>query len=112
MIIDVVEPPKPKDVIPVMSLDLEQALSAIRKGAEERLEVLKTQKKMIEQGETLGETIPQLIGHIEKMEPGDDDESVGGAVDEEMDVGGKQMADTEAAKEKEVGGRQMADKEA
>ena len=84
-------------------------------GAEERLEVLKIQKKMLKQGGTLGETVPKLIGHIEKLEPGDDKiepENKGDVVDEEEDVGGRQTADKGAATGKEVGGRQTANSDA
>ena len=49
-----------------MSVDLEKALSAIQRGAEEQLEVLKSQKKQIEQGESSQES--KVIGHIDKFE--------------------------------------------
>ena len=96
LIIDVVEPPKPKGGHPVMSADLERALSTIQKGAEERLEILKSQKQRVEQGETSGGTVLKLIRHIEKLEPGDeqgDEEDTSGAVGEKKDVGGRQTAD-------------------
>ena len=51
-----------------MSPALEQALSEIEKGAEERLEVLLSRKKQVEEGETSTETVPKLIGHVEKVE--------------------------------------------
>ena len=45
LIVDVVDPPKLKGQHPVMSPALEKALSEIQKGAEERLEVLRSKKK-------------------------------------------------------------------
>ena len=68
LIIDIVDPPKLTGWYPAIRPDLEKALSAIQKGAEERLEVLKSKKKQVEQGESSVETVPKLIGHIEKME--------------------------------------------
>ena len=53
---------------PVISPNLEKTLSAIQESAEEMLEVLKSKKKQVEQGEPSVKTVPKLIGHIEKME--------------------------------------------
>ena len=94
---------------PVMSPALQQALSAIQKGAVERLEVLKTKKSQLERGESSSDMVPKLIGHIEKMELGDNgrDEPVGGAGEENI-AGGSQTAGK--GTEEQVGGRQMADK--
>ena len=63
----------------MMSAALEQALSAIQKGAEERLEVLKTMKNLLKGGKSSKGTALKLIGHIEKLEREDDggDEPVG-----------------------------------
>ena len=85
LIIGIVDPPKPMGRHPVMSVDLEKALSAIQKGAEEQLEVLKSKKKQIEEGKSSVEMVPKLIGHIEKMEEEEvedeqRDETEGGAV--------------------------------
>ena len=104
-----------------MSPALEQALNKIQKGAEERLKVLKSKKNQIEAGESSGATVPKIIGHIEKVEPTEDnDEPVGDTGAEtvasgsemagketEEQVGGEQMADRETEKE-QTGGRQMA----
>ena len=48
----VVDPPRRRGKHPVMSPTLEKALSKIEKGAEERLEVLRSKKKQVEEGET------------------------------------------------------------
>ena len=95
LIVDIVDPPKQMVWHPVISPDLEKALSVIQKGAEERLEVLKSKKKQAEEGESSVETVPKLIGHIEKME--------------EEEIEGEQEGDMAVAVE-EVGGRQMADR--
>ena len=50
-----------------MSPALEKALSEIEKGAEERLEVLCSRKKRVEEGETSTEMVPKLIGHVERL---------------------------------------------
>ena len=79
MLINVVAPPQPRGKHPVMNAAFKQALSAIQKGAEERLEVLKTMKNLLEGGKSSKGTALKLIGHIEKLEPEDDggDEPVG-----------------------------------
>ena len=113
MITDIVDPPKTQGKHPVMSADLERVLTAIQKGGEERLEVLRIHKKKIEQGQSSGGMVPKLIGHIEKMEPQGKQEKLedeGGAVEEE-NVGDNQMASMETAGTKEVRGRQTADRE-
>ena len=51
-----------------MSAALEQVFSEIEKGAEEHLEALWSKKECMQQGEASTETVPQLIGHIEKVE--------------------------------------------
>ena len=105
LIIDVVDPPKLTDRHPVMSLNLEKALSTIQKSAEERLEVLKSKKKQVEQGESSVETVPKLIGHIEKIEAEeieDEQEGDGGAAVAEEDIGGRQMAERGEAPNEEV----------
>ena len=62
MLINVVASPQPRGKHPVMSTALEQALSAIQKGAEERLEVLKTTKNLLEGGKSSKGTALKLIG--------------------------------------------------
>ena len=107
--INILDPPKLKGRHLVMSTDLERALIVIQKGAEERLEVLKTKKSQLEKGEPSGDTVPKLIGHIEKMEPGDNDgdgDEPEGGTGEENIAGGGQTASKET--EDQVGGRQMA----
>ena len=66
--IDVVDPPQTRSRYPVMSPALEQASSEIEKGAEERLEVLRSKKERVEAGEVSMEMVPKLIGHVEKIE--------------------------------------------
>ena len=51
LIVDVVDPPKPRSKHPVMSSALEKALSEIEMGAEEQLEVLWNKKKHYSSGE-------------------------------------------------------------
>ena len=99
LIVDVVDPPQTRSRYPVMSPALEQAFSEIEKGAEERLEVLQSKKEHVEVGEVSAETVPKLIGHVEKVEEEDLDEQM------EQTEGGHPAA------EKEVGGRLMADRE-
>ena len=64
--INIVDPPQPRVVHLVMVPALQQALSVIQKGAEERLEVLKTKKSQLERGKSSGDMVPKLIGHIKK----------------------------------------------
>ena len=86
---------------PVISLDLEKALSAIQKSAEERLEVLKSKKKEIEQGESSVETVPKLIRALKRWRQTKklrmNKKVMVVAVVAEGDVGGRQMADKGAA---------------
>ena len=46
LIVDIVDPPQTRSRYPVMSPALEQAFSKIEKGAEERLEVLRSKKSV------------------------------------------------------------------
>ena len=112
LIVDIVDPPKQMVWHPVISPDLEKALSAIQKGAEERLEVLKSKKKQAEEGESSVETVPKLIGHIEKMEEEEiEGEQEGDTAVAAEEVGGGQTADRgKAAVAEEVSGRQTADR--
>ena len=50
-----------------MSLDLQAALGAIERGAEERLEILRYKKRQLKASETK----PQLVGHVEVDEKGE-----------------------------------------
>ena len=50
-----------------MSLDLQAALGAIKRGAEERLEILRDKKRQLEASEMK----PQLVGHVEVDEEGE-----------------------------------------
>ena len=59
-----------------MSPALEQAFNEIEKGAEEWLEVLRSKQECVEAGEVLAETVPKLIGHVEKVEEEDLDEQM------------------------------------
>ena len=87
-----------------MSPTLEEALSEIEKGAEERFEVLRGRKKQVEEGETLAETVPKLIGHVEKVEQEEFKEQSEG--DRPVEVSGSLMADREAAAAREICGEQ------
>ena len=104
---DVVDPPKPRSKHPVMSPALEKALSEIEKGAEEWLEVLRNKKKQAEEGEASTETVPRLIGHVEKVEQKEfeeqpeDDRPVA-----EKEVSGGLTADREVAAAGETGSEQ------
>ena len=99
LIIYVVDPPQSRSRYQVMSPALEQAFSAIEKGAEERLEVLRSKKEHVEAGEVSAETVPKLIGHMEKVEEE--------CLEEQMEqTGGGHPAAGE-----EVGDRLTADKE-
>ena len=100
LIIDIVDPPQTRSRYLVMSPALEQVFSEIEKGAEERLEVLRSKKERVEAGEVSTEMVPKLIGHMEKVEKED--------VDEE----GEQIEGDDPAVEKEVGGGLMANREA
>ena len=113
LIVDVVDPPQTRSRYPVMSPALEQAFSEIEKGAEEWLEVLRSKKERVEVGEVSAETVPKLIGHVEKVEEEDLDEQVeqteGGHPAAEKEVSGRLMADEEAAVAGEAGGEQMTE---
>ena len=100
LIIDVVDPPWTRGRYLVMSPALEQAFREIEKGAEERLEALRSKKERTETGEVSMETVPKLIGHVEKVEREDVDE-------EEEPIEGD-----DPAVGKEVGGGLTADREA
>ena len=98
LIIDVVDPLQTRSRYPVMSPALEQVFSEIEKGAEERLEVLRNKKECVEAGEVSAETVPKLIGHMEKVEEE--------GLDEQME----QTEGGHAAAEEEVGGRLIANR--
>ena len=63
-----VDPPAQSKGHMVMSLDLQAALGAIQRGAEEWLEILKDRKRQLETGEV--ETKLVLVGHVELDEGG------------------------------------------
>ena len=62
-----VDPPEQSTGHAVMSLDLQAALGAIERGAEERLEILRDKKRQLETSEVK----PQLVGHVEVDEKGE-----------------------------------------
>ena len=97
-----------------MSPALEKAFSEIEKGTEEWLEVLRSKKECVEAGEVSAETVPKLISHVEKVEEEDLDEQMeqteGGHPAAEKEVGGRLMADREAAVAGEAGGKQMTER--
>ena len=113
LIVDTVDPPQTRSRYPVMSPALEQAFSKIEKGAEEQLEVLRSKKECVEAGEVSVETVPKLIGHVEKVEEEDLDEQMeqteGGHPAAEKEVGGGLTAYREAAVAGEAGGEQMTE---
>ena len=112
LIVDVVDPPKQRSKHPVMSPTLEKALSEIEKGAEERLEVLQNKKKQVEEGEASVETVPKLIGHIEKVKEEElEEQTEGDKPAAEKEVGGGLTADKEAAAAEETGGEQTTSKD-
>ena len=107
LIVYVVDPPRRRGKHPVMSPTLEKALSEIEKGAEEWLEVLRSRKKQVEEGETSTETVPKLIGHIEKVEQEEfEEQPEGDRPVAEKEVSGGLMADREVAAAGEIGGEQ------
>ena len=113
LIIDVVDPPQTRGRYPVMSQALEQVFSEIEKGAEERLEALRSKKERVEAGEFSVETVPKLISHMEKVEKEDLDKKMeqteGGHPAAEKEVGGGLTANKEVAVAGETGGEQMTE---
>ena len=79
MIVDFVDPPEMKGPQPTMSADLHKALGAIEKRAQECMDALQARKKWLEAGELAKETVPKLIGHIEKVEEEEVEENTEGA---------------------------------
>ena len=63
-----VDPPKQSKGHAVMSPDQQAALGTIKRGAEERLEILRDKKRQLETGEV--EMKPVLVGHVELDESG------------------------------------------
>ena len=90
-----------------MSPALEKALSKIEKGAEERLEVLCSRKKQVEERETSTETVPKLIGYVEKVEQEEFEEQLeGDGPVAEKEVSGSLTTDRKAAAAGEIGSEQ------
>ena len=112
LIIDVVDPPETRSRYLVMGPALEQAFSEIEKGTEERLEVLRSKKECVEAGEVPAETVPKLIGHVEKVEEGleeQNEQTGGGHPAAGKEVGGGLMADKEVAVAGEAEGEQTTE---
>ena len=61
-----VDPPEPSKGYAVISPDLQAALGAIERGAEERLEILRDKKRQLKASEMK----LQLVGHVEVDEEG------------------------------------------
>ena len=61
------DPPEQPAAHPVMSADLQAALGAIQRGAEETMEVLKQKKCQLE----VSDAKPKLVGHVEFDEKGE-----------------------------------------
>ena len=68
MIIEFADPSGAKESQPAMSADLQKALGVIEKGAQERIEALRAKKERLETTKPAEETVPKLIGHLEKAE--------------------------------------------
>ena len=68
-----------KEPQPTISKGLQEALGEIEKGAQERMEVLQAKKERLEMGKSAVETVPKLIGHIEKVEEEEIEEGVEGS---------------------------------
>ena len=66
LIFDVVDPSIPATKQPPISEDLQKALGAIERGAEQRMEILKGRKHELEAGSK--EDMKPVLGHIEKVE--------------------------------------------
>ena len=64
--LELVDPPIPATEHPPISEDLQKALGDIQRGVEERLEVLKGQKRKLEAGAQV--EMKPVLGHIEKVE--------------------------------------------
>ena len=62
-----VDPSEQPAAHPVISADLQAALGAIQRGAEERLEVLRDKEHQLE----VSDTKPKLVGHVELDEKGE-----------------------------------------
>ena len=62
-----VDPPEQSTGHVVMSLEIQAALGAIERGAEEQLEILRDKKRQLETSEVK----PQLLGHVEVDEKGE-----------------------------------------
>ena len=80
-----IDPPVPFTAHALMSPDLQAALGAIHRGAEEWLEILKDKKRQLKKGEV--ETKAVLIGHVE-VDEGDEPlkkEAEGGEPDDGME---------------------------
>ena len=113
LIVDVVDPPKPRSKHPVMSSALEKALSEIEMDAEEQLEVLWNKKKQVYEGEASVEMVPRLTGHVEKVEEEElEEQTEGDQPGAEKEVGGCLTADREAAAAEETGSEQVTSKDA
>ena len=70
---NIADPPKQLTRHPVISPALEKVLGEIERGAEEWLEAMRAEKQKLELGGVMTETVPKLIGHIEKVEETEDD---------------------------------------
>ena len=79
MITEFADPPATKEPQPTISKGLQEALGEIEKGAQERMEALRAKKERLETGKSAEETVPKLIGHIEKVEEEEIEEGVEGS---------------------------------
>ena len=115
LIVDFVDPPEMMGPQPTMSTDLQKALGAIEKGAQECMDALRARKEQLEAGKSTKETVPKFIGHIEKVEEEEVEEDIEEAnvIPTEGDDDGKvcKMAKVVATGEKEVGEQMEEDTE-
>ena len=70
LIIEFVDPSEMKESQPTISADLQKALGAIEKGAQERIEALRAKKERLETSKPAEEMVPKLIGQLEQVEGG------------------------------------------
>ena len=86
----------------------------LEKGAQERMEALRAKKERLETGKSAEETVPKLIGHIEKVEEEEIEEGVegSGVVQKKGDDGTRRKITKGATVGEEEGVQQMEEQAA
>ena len=79
MITEFADPPATNEPQLKISKGLQEALGEIEKGVQERMEALRAKKKQLQMGKSAEETVPKLIGHVEKVEEEEIEEGVEGS---------------------------------